>query len=288
MGKLYVVATPIGNLNDISKRAIDTLNGVDLILCEDTRHSIKLLNYYNIKKKLISYHKFNEQKRSEYIVNEIINNDKNIALISDAGTPLISDPGYIIVKLAREKNIEVIGIPGPSAVITALSVCGFDTKGFSFYGFFPRIKKEKELIIKSIKKSDINVFIFYESPKRIVETIKYLKNELSDFNIIICSDLTKLHEKHYWGKIDDVLNDLANNDKNNLGEYTIIIEYKSHKIESNLDISIESKLIDLVIKKKITLKEAIKILTNNTNFKKNEIYNASLNLKKIVEKLGNK
>lgn len=288
MGKLYIVGTPIGNLNDISKRAIDTLNEVDIILCEDTRHSIKLLNYYNIKKKLISYHKFNEQKRSEYIVNEIINNDKNIALISDAGTPLISDPGYIIVKLAREKNIEIIGIPGPSALITALSVCGFDTENFSFYGFFPRINKEKELIIERIKKSDINVSIFYESPKRIVESLKYLKEELLDFDIIVCSDLTKLHEKHYWGKIDRVLNELINNDKSNLGEYTFIIDYKNCEIKNNIDISIESQLIDLIIKKNITLKEAIKILSDNVKFKKNEIYNAALNLKKVVEKLNNK
>ena len=142
MGILYVVATPIGNLGDISKRALDTLKGVDMILCEDTRHSLKLLNYYEIKKPLFPYHKFNEQEKVSSYINQI-KDGKNVALITDAGTPCISDPGYIIVKRAREEGLEVIGVGGISAIITALSVSGLDTKSFAFNGFFPRESKDK-------------------------------------------------------------------------------------------------------------------------------------------------
>lgn len=281
MGKLYIVATPIGNLNDFSKRAIDTLKQVDIILCEDTRHSLILLNHYDIKNKLISYHKFNEKAKTKSIIEDL--QTKDVALITDAGTPCISDPGFVLVEEARKNNIEVIGIGGISAVITALSISGFDTKNFTFYGFFPRENKDSKDLIKKIKKSDVNLFVFYESPKRILKTLEYLKQELMDFNICVCSDLTKLHEKTYYGNIDKVLKELDENPNTSLGEYTFIIEYKNRE-EQVQELTIESKLIDLIIKENISMKDAIDLLNQKEDkLSKKDIYNASLNIKTKIK-----
>lgn len=282
MGKLFVVGTPIGNLNDITNRQLETLKNVDIILCEDTRHSLKLLNYYNIKNKLVSYHKFNEKEKTPYLIDEIIKNNKNIALITDAGMPCISDPGYVLINKARENNIEIIGVGGISAVTTALSISGLDTKNFSFYGFFPRENKDKKNIIKEIKQSLIKIFVFYESPKRLIDTLTFLKEELNSFNICVCSDLTKLHEKVYYGNINKVLKELIDNDKSNLGEYTFIIEKEEIKEEEEINYSLEALLIDLIVKNNISMKEAVDKLNKETSFSKKDIYNASLNIKKII------
>ena len=279
MGTLYVVATPIGNLNDMTKRAIQTLKDVDIILCEDTRHSLKLLNHYEIKNKLISYHKFNEKERTQSIIN-YLKEDKQIAIITDAGTPCISDPGYILIKEARLNNINIIPIGGISALITALSVSGLKSDNFTFYGFFPREQKDKKELIKNIKDSNINTFIFYESPNRIIKTLEYLREELEDINISVSSDLTKLHEKNYYGQIDKVIKELKDNENATKGEYTFIIETKNTPKEE-INLSIEAQLIDIIIKNKTSLKQAINILNVKTNYKKKDIYNASLNLKDI-------
>ncbi len=279
MGTLYVVATPIGNLNDMTKRAIQTLKDVDIILCEDTRHSLKLLNHYEIKNKLISYHKFNEKERTQSIIN-YLKEDKQIAIITDAGTPCISDPGYILIKEARLNNINITPIGGISALITALSVSGLKSDNFTFYGFFPREQKDKKELIKNIKDSNINTFIFYESPNRIIKTLEYLREKLEDINISVSSDLTKLHEKNYYGQIDKVIKELKENENATKGEYTFIIETKNTPKEE-INLSIEAQLIDIIVKNKTSLKEAINILNEKTNYKKKDIYNASLNLKDI-------
>ncbi len=277
MNKLYVVATPIGNLQDISQRALDTLKEVDLILCEDTRHSLKLLNYYNIKNKLMSYHKFNEKEKTNEILN--ILKEKDVAIITDAGTPCISDPGYILIKSAKEHNIEVIGVGGISACITALSVSGINSDSFTFYGFFPRENKDKEKLINDLRKSDVKTFIFYESPKRIIKTLNYIYEKMGNVTISISSDLTKIHEKNYFGKLDKVLKEIESFENNSLGEYTFIIEKEIEKIEKT-NISYEALLIDEMIKNNITIKEAIETITkNNKNIRKKDLYNASLNLK---------
>ena len=277
MNKLYVVATPIGNLQDISQRALDTLKEVDLILCEDTRHSLKLLNYYNIKNKLMSYHKFNEKEKTNEILN--ILKEKDVAIITDAGTPCISDPGYILIKSAKEHNIEVIGVGGISACITALSVSGINSDSFTFYGFFPRENKDKEKLINNLRKSDVKTFIFYESPKRIIKTLNYIYEKMGNVTISISSDLTKIHEKNYFGKLDKVLKEIESFENNSLGEYTFIIEKEIEKIEKT-NISYEALLIDEMIKNNITIKEAIETITkNNKNIRKKDLYNASLNLK---------
>ena len=284
MGTLYIVATPIGNLNDMTKRAIETLKEVDIILCEDTRTSLKLLNHFDIKNKLVSYHKFNEIEQTKKIINDLKEN-KNIALISDAGTPCISDPGYILVKKAREENINVIGIGGISASVTALSISGLNSDKFTFQGFFPRETKDKNKLIKELEISNINTHIFYESPKRIVKTLEYIYENLGNIKISVSRELTKLHEKTYQGDITKVLEELKNDEKSTLGEYTFIIEKEETKKEQHT-ISIEALLIDKIIKNNISLKEAINLINKeNDNLSKKDIYNASLNLKEVIIKL---
>ena len=283
MGTLYVVATPIGNLNDMTKRAIETLKEVDIILCEDTRTSMKLLNNFNIKNKLMSYHKYNEQEQTKNII-KLLKQDKNIAIITDAGTPCISDPGYILVKEARENNITVIPIGGISALITALSASGIETDKFTFQGFFPRETKEKTKLLEELNKTNIKVHIFYESPKRIIKTLEYLKNNLEIEKISIFKELTKLHEKNYYGSLEEVLNKLQNEEKTNQGEYTFIIKTKQ-KQEKEQNISLEALIIDKLIKEQKTIKEIVEILNKeNKNISKKDLYNASLNLKQILKK----
>lgn len=284
MGTLYVVATPIGNLNDVSQRLIDTLNNVDLIAAEDTRQTIKLLNHFNIKKKMTAYHKFNEKNKSNSIIEELLSG-KDVALVSDAGTPCISDPGYILIKEARENKINVIGIPGPSAIITALSISGIDTANFSFIGFLPTDNKNLKEELEKITNSSIKTFIIYESPKRLVKLIERLKNEFPNSKIFIASDLTKIHERSFYGNIEEVYNVIKDDPKIEKGEYVVVLEKEiNEKNEIINEMSIESMLIDVMIKEKCNLKEAIKILnSNNKTLKKNAIYEASLNLKKIVE-----
>ena len=283
MGTLYVVATPIGNLNDMTKRAIETLKEVDIILCEDTRTSMKLLNNFNIKNKLMSYHKYNEQEQTKNII-KLLKQDKNIAIITDAGTPCISDPGYILVKGARENNITVIPIGGISALITALSASGIETNKFTFQGFFPRETKEKTKLLEELNKTTIKVHIFYESPKRIIKTLEYLKNNLEIEKISIFKELTKLHEKNYYGSLEEVLNKLQNEEKTNQGEYTFIIKTKQ-KQEKEQNISLEALIIDKLIKEQKTIKEIVEILNKeNKNISKKDLYNASLNLKQILKK----
>ena len=283
MGTLYVVATPIGNLNDMTKRAIETLKEVDIILCEDTRTSMKLLNNFNIKNKLMSYHKYNEQEQTKNII-KLLKQDKNIAIITDAGTPCISNPGYILVKEARENNITVIPIGGISALITALSASGIETDKFTFQGFFPRETKEKIKLLEELNQTTIKVHIFYESPKRIIKTLEYLKNNLDIEKISIFKELTKLHEKNYYGSLEEVLNKLQNEEKTNQGEYTFIIKTKQ-KQEKEQNISLETLIIDKLIKEQKTIKEIVEILNKeNKNISKKDLYNASLNLKQILKK----
>lgn len=284
MGILYIVATPIGNLSDITKRAVEVLNSVDIILCEDTRTSSYLLNSLGVNSKLISYHKFNEEKRSSEIIN-LLQEGKNLALITDAGTPCISDPGSILVRDCIKNNIEVFSIPGASAVITALTLSGLTISNFAFYGFLERKNSSQRHELEIINQNDVEIVIFYESPKRIVDTIKNIMEVMNDPYIIVLNDLTKKFEKKYYGKSSLVIEELLNNSNHELGEYVIVVSKnkKEEKIEED-ELSIESLLIDKVIKEKCTMKDAIKILSveYKNKYSKNEIYNASLNIKKLL------
>lgn len=282
MGNLYVVATPIGNLNDMTFRAIQTLKEVSYILCEDTRTSLKLLDHFEIKNKLVSYHKFNEMEKVDKIINDL-KSGMDIALISDAGTPCISDPGNILVKRAKEEGLTVLGVGGISAFVTALSVSGVNTDKFAFYGFFPRETKDKGKLINDLKGSCFRTFVFYESPKRIVKTLEYIFEKLGNVKVSVFKELTKLHEKNYYGLIEDVILMLKNDDKTTLGEYTFILELNQKKEKNEEDISLEALLVDEMIQNNVSMKEAISNLSKNGSIAKNGLYRASINLKDILK-----
>lgn len=282
MGILYVVATPIGNLSDFSPRAIETLKASDYILVEDTRQTIKLLNHFNIKNKMIAYHKFNERQKVEKILLDL-QNGMNISLVSDAGTPCISDPGYILISEARKHNIQVIGVPGCSAVITALSIGGLDTSSFTFYGFVPTDNKPKKALFEEIKHSNVKTKVLYESPKRILKLLEEIEYEIPGCAVCVCSELTKVHEKSISGKIEDVLNNLKDDPGVLKGEYVVLISNDPSNDETK-EISIEALIIDAVVKNGISIKEAINMINKEkTNLSKKDIYNAGLNLKDILK-----
>ena len=283
MGILYIVATPIGNLDDITKRALDTLNSVDLIACEDTRTSGVLLKHFGINKKTVSYHKFNEKGKSNSLINDLLDG-KNIALISDAGCPCISDPGSILVNEAIKNNIEVIAIPGASATITSLMTSGMDTESFSFYGFLDRENKKIVDSLEKIKSDSSNIAIIYESPKRIVKLLEKVNEVLNNPNISLCNDLTKKFEKKYYGKTSDVIKELNNNPNSELGEYVLLIEKNKETVVSEDKLSTESLIIDEMIKSNCTMKEAIKLVSDKYKINKNEVYNASLNIKRLFDR----
>ncbi len=284
MGTLYVVGTPIGNLNDITFRALEVLKSVDYIACEDTRQSLKLLNHYEIKKKLVAYHKFNENTKSDPIIDDLKNN-MDIAIITDAGTPCISDPGYILIRKAHENNINVIAVPGASAVVSSLSVSGLDTRQFVFIGFLPKENSKIKEELDKMQNSQINTFVLYESPKRLVKLVGKLVEYFPDSKIYIASDLTKLHERGFYGNILEVYNQIQNDENIEKGEYAIVLEKKDNNenIDVDSNMSVESKLVDLMIKKNITLKDAIAELSTIEKIGKKEIYNASLNLKNLIK-----
>lgn len=284
MGTLYIVATPIGNLGDISKRAIDTLKNVDIILCEDTRTSSNLLKSYNIETKLISYHKFNEEKRTSEIIS-LLKNDKNIALITDAGTPCISDPGSILINDAIKNNINVFSIPGASALITALSLSGLIINNFSFYGFLERKPNLQKKQLNQINSDNSEISVIYESPKRIIKTLKNILEVMNNPYIILLNDLTKKFERKYYGLTNEVIFELENNLNHELGEYVLIIKKNLiNELINETDISLEARLIDEIIKNNVTMKDAINIVKEkySDKYSKNEIYQASLNIKKKI------
>ena len=231
---------------------------------------------------MVSYHKFNEEKKSASVI-EDLKSGKNIALVSDAGTPCISDPGYILVKHARENNIKVASVPGCSAVIAALSAGGLDTSTFTFYGFVPTENKPKKELFESIKHSNIKTKVVYESPKRIIKLLKELKDEMPGCVICVASEITKVHESYEYGKIEDIYKKMKDNPDSLKGEYVILIQNEKED-EKESAISIEAMLVDIIIKEKCSIKDAIKILNEKQkDISKKDIYNASLNLKEILK-----
>ena len=269
---LYLVSTPLGNLKDITFRAIDVLKQSDYILCEDTRVSKKLLNKYAIKSNLVSNHKFNEKKNIKKII-EYLKTGKIISLISDAGTPSISDPGSKLINECVENNINIYPIPGPSAVVAAISISGFSDQ-FFFYGFFP---EKKSVLISDLKKlSEFDCsLVFFSSPKKINKIIPEIKKFFFGRKIILCREITKYYEEY----IRKNVNDLELFDKEPKGEITVVISEKignknnSEKL-SESDMNIIKKMI-----KKIPIKEIIEIISQNKKISKKEIYNYCLKIK---------
>lgn len=218
-GKLYIVATPIGNLSDLTLRAKEVLNSVDLIACEDTRHSGILLKHYKINKPRLSFHSYSGNAKVIKILAHLKGGD-DVALISDAGTPGISDPGYVLIDYALDLDFEVIPIPGPSAVITALCASGLPTDKFLYLGFLP-VKKGRQTLFKKIANSEYTV-VFYESPHRLKKTLKQLKDHLkTDAKVVVAKELTKIYEKFYRGNLDEVDKQIPDKPK---GEYVVMVK----------------------------------------------------------------
>ena len=282
-GRLYVVATPIGNLGDMSPRAVEALRGADIIAAEDTQTSMTLLNRFDIRIKLVSNHKFNETGVAGYFLKEL-QNGKNIALISDAGTPCLSDPGNILIRRAIENDVEVVGVPGPCAAVLALSVSGFDMQGFEFLGFFPRDGTGKKKLEKKLD-GQSGVYVFYESPKRITKTFEYMAKNLPECEVCLCNDLTKKFERIYRGSPSQILKQLQENPDAEKGEYTAVAKFAESADDSGVSsgASPESAIVEFMVRQKCGAKEAVKCLAaeNARNFGKNELYAASLNLKKM-------
>jgi len=264
-GKLYLVATPIGNLEDITLRAINILNEVDLIAAEDTRHTLKLLNHLKIKKTLVSYYKQNEKNKSEILINELLSG-KNIALVSDAGTPAISDPGYEIVKSAIKNNIEICPIPGACALINALICSGMETKEFSFIGFLSTNKKEKKEKLEELK-NDKKTLIFYEAPHKLKNNLEIIKGILGDRNIVVARELTKIHEEIIRGKISEILERI----EEPRGEIVIIIEGSKKIDDSKKELTLEEHY-KYYEEQGLEKKEIIKKIAKDRNVQKNKIY----------------
>ena len=266
---LYIVSTPIGNLDDITLRAIAVLKNSDFILCEDTRRTLKLLNHFNIKKKLISYHKFNEKKELEKII-RYLKEDKILSLVSDAGTPTLSDPGLTLINDCISKKIPIIPIPGASAITTAMSISGFDDQ-FLFYGFLP---KKVELLNKTLSKLqnlDFNLVFFIPSIK-LDFYIDCYKQYFSGRNIMIARELTKIHETIYRGNIDDI-----KFPKSKLkGELTIVISKNNNKNQLN-DSQIKDQAI--IYLKKYSLKDVVELISKKEKISKKIVYDVCLKIK---------
>lgn len=278
-GKLYLVPTPIGNLRDITLRALEVLKSADLIAAEDTRQSLKLLNHFEIKKPMISYHQHNEQGRSENII-EKLKEGAVIALVTDAGTPGISDPGSVIVSKCIEENIKFEVLPGATAFTTALVYSGLDTTKFIFKGFLPRENKDRKLIIDDLLERK-ETLIFYEAPHRVLETLEFLTKYFGDRKIAICRELTKLHEEILRFTLVEAVQYYKVNIPR--GEYVIVIAGKTdEEIFEEEKAKWEMLSIEEHIKKYIeeglSKKEAIKKVSKDRNIPKSEVYKSSFEI----------
>ena len=269
---LYIVSTPIGNLKDITLRALEILKQSEFILCEDTRVSKNLLNKYEIKSNLISNHKFNEKKNTSKII-EYLKSGKIISLISDAGTPTISDPGSVLVNECVKNNIKIIPIPGPSAVATSLSISGFSDQ-FFFYGFLP--DKKQQIVNEFQKMSDLNAsLVFFVSPRKINKIIPEIKKYFSQRKIVICREITKLFEEFLRVNVDQ----LKLFQKEPKGEITVVISEKKNDINSSKNLSESDMNIINKMINKLTIKEITDLICQNSKVSKKIVYNYCLKLK---------
>ena len=272
---LYIIPTPIGNLGDITYRAIEILRKSDFILCEDTRISSKLMEKFEVKSKLLSNHKFNEKKNLFKILSHL-KNDKIISLISDAGTPGISDPGAILVRECVEEKINIFPLPGPSAVSTAVSISGFSERYF-FYGFFPSKLKDIKDDLKFLTQLDCSI-VFFISPKKINKAIPFIKNSFSQRYILICREMTKFYEEYLRYKVDD----LEAFDENLKGELTLVISEKKKIKKGSLLLSESDKNNIRKMIKKLSIKEIVSLISQNNNIPKKKIYDFCLKIKNEV------
>lgn len=276
-GILYLCATPIGNLNDMSPRVIETLQNADLIAAEDTRNSIKLLNHFNINTPMTSYHEFNKVDKAHTLIGKL-KEGQNVALITDAGTPAISDPGEVLVKMCQEEGITVTSLPGPAALIVALTLSGLSTRRFCFEGFLSTDKKERRLVLDDLS-DETRTIIIYEAPHHLKGTLKELYSTLGDRRITLCRELTKKFESVMPTTISGAIAYYEDNEPR--GEYVLVIEGKTFKEQKeelrqsydNMTIEAHMKLYE---DKGIDRKEAMKLVARDRGVSKRDIYNALL------------
>ena len=269
-GKLYLVATPIGNLEDITFRALKVLERVDLIAAEDTRHTLGLLNHFNISKPLISYYKQNEKTKSEILINKLLEG-QNIAVVSDAGTPGITDPGEEIVKACIEAEIDIIPIPGACAFVNALIASGFSTREFSFIGFLSAEKKERKEKLEELK-YETKTLIFYEAPHKLKTMLESLLEVLGDRKIVLAKEITKIHETFIRDNVSNILNNI----ENIKGEFVILVEgsdvsKKDVELDNLNNLTLEEHY-EMYEKQGLDKKEIIKKIAKDRGVNKNEIY----------------
>lgn len=269
MAKLYIVGTPIGNLNDMTFRAIDTLKNVDMIACEDTRHSLRLLNHFEIKKPLFACHKYNEKKTAEKIADEIACG-KNIALISDAGMPAISDPGAVVVEYCHENGIAVEVVPGPTAVTSAIALSGITKKGFAFLGFLPEKLSDKTALLETYKECPITL-AFYVAPHDINKDAKFIASVLGDRKCFVVKELTKIHESMTNTTLLNV------NIQEPKGEFVLLVDGAKENTDWQ-KLSVEEHLQSL-IDEGMPQKEAIKKVASIRGVAKNEVYQIAIKMK---------
>ena len=278
-GKLYLCATPIGNLGDMTPRVIETLESVDVIAAEDTRNSIKLLNHFNIKTPMTSYHEYNKIEKADTLIAQM-QAGKNIALITDAGTPAISDPGEVLVQKCQEAGIVVTSLPGAAACITALTLSGLSTRRFCFEGFLSSDKKERKAVLEDLKEES-RTMILYEAPHHLKGTLKELYGVLGNRKITLCRELTKKFETIFPTTIEDALEYYESNDPR--GEYVLVIEGKSHqqkeeeKQASFSEMSIEEHM-KMYEDKGIDRKETMKMVAKERGISKRDVYNYLLTI----------
>ena len=264
MSTFYICPTPIGNLEDISERVVKTLHAVDVIYCEDTRRAKKLMNHFSISTPLRSYFVGNEMDKVDEIENTL-DEEKDIALISDAGTPLISDPGSELIRYLVSRKFKIVSIPGPTSVITALTVSGFEISKFQFLGFIPKAGKERSEFLVTLFNSEIPTVCF-TSPKRLIKDLDYFEKEGLDSELVICRELTKKFETIYRGTAESLKNQISENIK---GEITIVVAPPQNK--SNIDLDLD-KAINILIEQKVPKRELAKALSLVTDLSVNDLY----------------
>lgn len=283
-GTLYIVATPIGNSRDMSERGREILETVDIIAAEDTRRSVVLLNKLGIRNDLSANHKFNEHGKAKWFLSQLLGG-KSIAVITDAGTPCISDPGNELIKTAIENGVRVVGVPGACAAVTALSISGFDLSTFFFYGFFPRENADRRRVLDMMRKGATKTYAFYESPKRIMGAVEFLIDAGADVQLCLCNDMTKLHETTFRGTPAEVKEQLLAKGNYEKGEYAMVAEVQNAYFLREVEhvSTPEAMLVDCMVKNVATAKDAIKLLLRDENntYSKNELYAASLALKDL-------
>lgn len=286
MSTLYVVATPIGNLNDMSPHAVEVLRRVSLIAAEDTRVTMKLTNHFDIHTPLTSCHQHNEKERSGQIADRMLEEDIDVAVVTDAGTPAISDPGTYLVKAAADRGIPVIAVAGPSAMAAAMSVSGFDLTEFAFYGFLPREKKDLREKLKEIARNTDGAIV-HESPYRVKELMHTVAEVLPEARVSASCDLTKMHELTIRGSAGEVAEMLEDNEKSEKGEYCIVMDLRNVKKEEPKTENSSMTPEELLFRKLLnghSMREAMKEMQEEGE-KKNRVYAASLKVKSILQEI---